>query len=168
MRRSFGLIEAKGARFLLDTSGEELRAALAAGVFWSSRAPANSSSLSAGSCRAAKPWLGPQRRIVAAGQAELVAVTLGREGSILVGQSGAHFLPAVAVEVNSTVGAGDSFLAGMTYGLAAGHDELTAFRMAAAAGAAAVQSPGTDLCKTADVDRLLEQVAEPRLLSVSG
>jgi len=37
--------------------------------------------------------------------------------------------------------------------------------MGVAAGAAAVQSPGTDLCKTADVDFLLEQVGEPEPLA---
>ena len=105
--------------------------------------------------------------LVTAGQAKLVAVTLGQDGSILAGDRGAFYLPAVEVEVRSAVGAGDSFLAGMAFGLAAGNDEMTAFRMGVAAGAAAVQSPGTDLCKTADVDRLLERVGTPQPITIA-
>jgi 6-phosphofructokinase 2 len=162
-----GIVEAKGARFMLDTSGEELRAALAAGVYLVKPSSGELEQLVGKKLSSRQGLAAAAAAIVDSRQAQLVAVTLGREGSILVSRSGAHFLPAVEVEVKSAVGAGDSFLAGMTYGLAAGHDVLTAFRMAAAAGAAAVQSPGTDLCKTADVDALLVRVDEPREIAVS-
>ena len=62
----------------------------------------------------------------------------------------------------STVGAGDSFLAGMTCGLAQGRTPAEAFRMAVAAGAAATLSAGTDLAYAADLERLLPEVPEPR------
>jgi len=158
------LIEAKGARFLLDTSGDELRAALAAGVYLVKPSSGELEQFAGRKLPGRAALASAAAEIVAAGQAELVAVTLGSKGSILVGKTGARYLPAVDVEVRSAVGAGDSFLAGMTYGLAAGHDTLTAYRMAVAAGAAAVQSPGTDLCKTADVDVLLARVGEPALI----
>jgi 6-phosphofructokinase 2 len=156
------LAKAKGARFMLDTSGDELAAALAAGVFLVKPSSGELEQFAGRQLAGHAAMAAAAGEIVSAGQAELVAVTLGRDGSILVGGDGAYFLPAIDVEVNSAVGAGDSFLAGMTYGLAAGRAPLEAFRMAAAAGACAVESPGTDLCKTADVDALLKRVGRPQ------
>ena len=143
----------QGARFILDTSGAELRMALAAGGIFLIKASGEEIEPAAAS------------DIVRAGQAELVAVTLGREGALLVDSSGTMFLPTAATDAVSTVGAGDSFLGGMTYGLATGLDPAAAFRIAVASGAAATLSPGTDLCYPDDVRRLLEQVPEPERLA---
>jgi 6-phosphofructokinase 2 len=160
-----GLAKAKGARFVLDTSGDELAAALAAGVFLVKPSSGELEQFAGRRLAGQAELAEAAGEVVSAGRAELVAVTLGRDGSILVGRDGAFYLPAIDVEVNSAVGAGDSFLAGLTYGLAAGHEPLEAFRMAVAAGACAVQSPGTDLCKTADVDVLLKRVVRPKLVA---
>src|SRR6185437_12669338 len=54
----------------------------------------------------------------------------------------------------SAVGAGDSFLGALTYGLASGARLDDAFRLAVAAGAAALLNPGTELCRPCDVKRL--------------
>ena len=62
------------------------------------------------------------------------------------------------VEVASTVGAGDSFLGGLVATLAAGQPMDQAFRVAVAAGSAAVMSPGTELCNEADVKLLIPKV----------
>ncbi|HEX6218497.1 MAG TPA: 1-phosphofructokinase family hexose kinase [Sphingomicrobium sp.] len=156
------IVRGKGARFLLDTSGAELRCALGAGVFLIKPSLAELEELVGTSLRGKEEIAAVAAGLVEAGQTKLVAVTLGQGGSILVGKRGAFYLPAVDVDVVSAVGAGDSFLAGMAFGLAAGNDDMTAFRMGVAAGAAAVQSPGTDLCKTADVDLLLAKVGEPK------
>ena len=62
--------------------------------------------------------------------------------------------PALDVVAKSAVGAGDSFVAAMTLALAQGRDEQDAFAYGMAAGAAAVLSPGTGLCRREDVERL--------------
>jgi 6-phosphofructokinase 2 len=92
--------------------------------------------------------------LVAAGATKHVAVTIGEEGAVLVQSTGAEFMPAIPVETRSAVGAGDSFLAAMTYAFACGADSPTALRLAVASGAAATLSPGTDLCHPWDVARL--------------
>ena len=56
--------------------------------------------------------------------------------------------------VVSTVGSGDSMVAGMVAGLLGGDDMVDAVRRGVAAGSAAVLTPGTDLCHPEDVDRL--------------
>ena len=165
--RIVALIRAKDARFMLDTSGDELRAALNAGVYLIKPSHGELEQLVGRALPRKEDLAAAAAKIVAAGQARLVAVTLGQKGSILVSARGAFFLPAVNVEVRSAVGAGDSFLAGMTEGLASGRAEATAVRLGAAAGAAALHSPGTDLCKTADVDLLLAQVGEPEEIATA-
>lgn len=160
-RHLIELIDTKGARFMLDTSGRELGAALEAGVYLIKPSLGELEELIGRPLRGKHQIARAAAELVRGGRAKLVAVTLGQAGSILASGEGAWFLPAVDVPVRSAVGAGDSFLAGMAFGLAAGKGLTTAFRMGAAAGAAAVQSPGTDLCKTADVDLLMERVGQP-------
>jgi len=98
--------------------------------------------------------------IVERGDAEQVAVTLGEEGAVLVNAAGSEFMPALEVEARSAVGAGDSFLAAMTYAFGCGTDSSTALRLGIAAGAAATLSPGTNLCHPWDVTRLSRQIAD--------
>lgn len=51
---------------------------------------------------------------------QLVALTRGDKGALLVGESGVSDLPGVAAEVKDTVGAGDSFTAVLAHGLLSG------------------------------------------------
>jgi 6-phosphofructokinase 2 len=64
----------------------------------------------------------------------------------------------MAIEPVSTVGAGDSFLGGLVATLASGQSLQQAFRVAVAAASAAVLSPGTELCRKEDVQRLSPEV----------
>jgi 6-phosphofructokinase 2 len=98
--------------------------------------------------------VGAASKIVATGAAENVAVSLGKEGAVLVDRSGSLFIPALDVGGRSAVGAGDSFLAAMTYSFACGSDSTTGLCLGVAAGAAATLSPGSDLCHPWDVTRL--------------
>ena len=68
-------------------------------------------------------------------------------------------LPAVHVRERSAVGAGDSFLAAMTLALSQGKETEDAFRYGIAAGAAAVMTPGTELCRRNDVESLYRGLA---------
>ncbi|PKP71785.1 MAG: phosphofructokinase, partial [Alphaproteobacteria bacterium HGW-Alphaproteobacteria-5] len=70
---------------------------------------------------------------------------------------------APAVEVVSAVGAGDSFLAAMVMGLASGFAPEEAFRRGVAAGSAALLSPGTELCRAEDVERLMREVRAEKI-----
>ncbi len=95
--------------------------------------------------------------LVAKGVAEVVVVARGAEGSILVSAERRLHAAAARVTPRSKVGAGDSFVAGMTLALARGGDLGEALQWGAAAASAAVMSDATDLCTRADVERLLPQ-----------
>jgi 6-phosphofructokinase 2 len=68
------------------------------------------------------------------------------------------------VQVQSTVGAGDSTVAGLVLKLSQGGTLEEASRLAVAAGTAATLTAGTELCHKADVESLLPQVKVERLL----
>ncbi|WP_367640730.1 1-phosphofructokinase family hexose kinase [Microbacterium sp. SYP-A9085] len=100
--------------------------------------------------------------IIRAGRAEVVALTMGAEGALLVSAAGAIRLPTPAVPVASAVGAGDAFLAGVVLRLAEGRSLADAFRTAVAAGSATAMIPGTGLCRVEDVARLEESLSARR------
>jgi len=78
---------------------------------------------------------------------------------VLASQEGTLYLPALDIETRSAVGAGDSFLAAMVYGLACGWQPSEAFRHGIAGGGASVLNPGTGLAQPEDISRLLPLVA---------
>ena len=65
---------------------------------------------------------------------------------------------ALAIEMVSTVGAGDSFLGALLAALAGDKSLDEAFRVAVAAACAAVRMPGTGLCQPEAAKRLLPKV----------
>ena len=95
--------------------------------------------------------------LVARGVARSVVVARGADGSVLVDKDRRIFAKAAKVTVKSTVGAGDSFVAGLVLSLARGEPPETALAWGAAAASAAVMSDATQLCKSADVMSLLPQ-----------
>jgi 6-phosphofructokinase 2 len=149
------LVAARGARFVLDTSG-----------------PALASAIEAGRVHLAKPSLGEFRALtgeplgtaeaIAAAALDLVskrnldmlAVTMGHDGALLATAEGTATLRPPQLPVRSATGAGDSFLGGMVWALASGRSPQEAFVVGVAAGAAAVLTPGTELCLESDIWRV--------------
>lgn len=149
----------QGASIVLDSSGAALERTLASGgIFLVKPSLGELEQLAGRPLRSPEALVEAASTIVRSGQAEFVAVTLGYEGALLASATQTIRLPAVPVEVRSAVGAGDSFLGAMVFGLAKGLDMGEAFRLSIAAGAAAVLTPGTGLCDPEDVERLLRNV----------
>lgn len=86
-----------------------------------------------------------------AGGIELVAVSLGRDGAVLVTADGAVHARTVISDPVSTVGAGDCMLAGLLLGLDRGETPANALSMGVCWGAAAVRLPGTEVPGPADL-----------------
>jgi 6-phosphofructokinase 2 len=154
------IMRERGIALVLDTSGEALRQTLAVGGVHLVKPSAGELRQLVGRALATPEEIGAAALdIVRAGQAGLIAVTLGHNGAVLARPEGAIFLPAVAIQAKSAVGAGDSFLATMLFALAQGHDPVEAFRYGMAGGAASVLNPGTGLAHPDDIARLLGMVA---------
>ncbi|GGH36288.1 1-phosphofructokinase family hexose kinase [Microbacterium album] len=81
-------------------------------------------------------------------------VTLGGDGAVLVTGDGAWHAGTPPVDVRSTVGAGDSALAGYLLADLAGEDPPGRLRSAIAYGSATAALPGTQLATPADLAAL--------------
>jgi 6-phosphofructokinase 2 len=151
-------VRRRGVRLALDASGEGLQAGLEAGVWL---VKPNLREL--GACLGRDlpdrdSQLAAARGLVAAGRAEWVALSLGREGALLVSANFAGYAPALPITPVSTVGAGDSFLAGLAWELARGARPEAALATAVAAASATLMSPGSGMARSADIRRLRPRV----------
>ena len=148
-----------GAKAVIDTSGPALVAALAEGVTLIKPNQNELGELVGRALDNDADRILACRKLIDDGCTQMVALTLGEQGAMLVTRERVLRAEPVRIEVVSTVGAGDSFLGGLVAALAKGDDLGDAFRLAVAAGSAAVMSPGTELCGDDDVRRLLPRIA---------
>lgn len=147
----------RGGHVVLDTSGPALQTALRHGGFHLVKPSVGEfETLLGRTLETPQAVAAAAREQVQAGAADILAVTLGHEGAVLATADEALFMPAPDVVARSAVGAGDSFVAAMTFALATGQSAADAFALGVAAGSAAVLSPGNDLCAKPDVDRLFQ------------
>ena len=151
--RAAAIAARRGQRFVLDTSGAPLKAALGAGLALIKPSRGEFAALTG-----TEDAEGAAMALVRDGRAGLVAVTLGHEGALLAEPGGVLRLPALDVPALGAVGAGDSFLAAMVLALARGEPPREAFAWGMAAGAAAVMRPGTAHPRRADVEALRRRI----------
>lgn len=164
------LARSRGSLVALDASGPALAAALESGVDVVKPSLHELRELTGAALATMPERIAACRSLVERGNASVVALTLGDEGAVLVTADAALHAPAVEVRVAGTVGAGDSFLAGLVHEMVRGHAMDEALRTAAAAAAAAVLRTGTSLSDAADVARLrpLVRIAAVEELPCAG
>lgn len=155
------LAKRHGARMILDTSGRALFEALKEGVYVVKPNQRELENLVGRKASNEAQQVDLARQIIDEGRAEVVALTLGEEGALLVSKEVSLRLQSPPVDAKSAVGAGDSFVGGLTYGLAQGRSLEDAFALAVATGTASVLTTGTELCHLADVERLYEEIRAP-------
>ena len=148
----------RGIRFVLDTSGEALRQALEVGVHLIKPNLGELERLLGRAVPDPAEQEVAARQLVDDGRAEIVTVSLGADGALLATKDGCFRLRAPRITPKSAVGAGDSFVAGMTLGIARGGAPKDAFALAVATGTATVLTMGTELCRRTDVLRIYRQI----------
>ncbi|MBA7514718.1 Tagatose-6-phosphate kinase [subsurface metagenome] len=89
---------------------------------------------------------------------EVVAISRGRYGIIAATKKNIVKAVPPPVKVRSALGAGDCTTAGLALKLAYNEPLIEACRLGVAMGTAAVLTPGTELCRRADVENLLPQI----------
>lgn len=156
--RAARIAKEHGAKVILDTSGSPLARALEEGVFLIKPNLRELSELVGVPLDDEYARVDACRRLTEAGRAEIVALTLGDRGALLVTRDHRWRAHALSIKSLSAVGAGDSFVGAMVWGLAKGMSIEDAFRYGVAAGSAALLSPGTGLCRREDVERLYPDV----------
>ncbi len=92
------------------------------------------------------------------GKCKIVVVSLGASGAMCVSREQAFKISAPVVKTKSTVGAGDSMVAGIIFFIPNGKSLHEAIQYGVACGTAATLNNGTGLCRKEDVDKLYEQI----------
>ncbi len=154
---------AAGVRIVLDTSGPALKAAVEEGVYLIKPNRRELQDLSSQPIENADDEEHFCRKLIENEQCEVITLTRGKDGAMLVTGDEILRIEAPALETKSSVGAGDSFVAAMVLGLVRKLSLQQAFCYGNAAGAAALLTPGTKLCLKEDVERLYEQICSAAL-----
>ena len=149
------LAQMLGKRFVLDTSGGALKQA-GYGIHLLKPSLRELQDLSGREIATLFEQEKAAREIIEQGRSEIVVLSLGEQGALLATAEDCERFPAIPVAARSTVGAGDSMLAGVVLGLSRGLHLREAVRFGLAAGAAALLGSGTQLCRRSDVERLYQ------------
>ncbi|WP_310393446.1 1-phosphofructokinase family hexose kinase [Hymenobacter sp.] len=145
-----------GAKLIVDTSEEALRSAVAEGVYLLKPNLGELAKLAGVPALDSESAAGAAKAIIAQGKCEIVVVSLGPNGACLVTRDVEEHIAAPAVKKRSTVGAGDSMVAGLVFALCQGRPVREAVRLGVACGTAATMNPGTELFHLADAERLFQ------------
>ena len=152
------LAKAHGVRVVLDTNGPALAEALKVGVYLFKPSLRELRDLIGQDLPDQDSQISAAQQLIQRGQAEIVAVSLGADGAMVVSSDQVWWARAVHVNVQTTIGAGDSFVAGMVWALSRESSLLKAFQFGMASGAAALLARGTSLSQASDVHELLPRV----------
>jgi len=157
-----------GAKVIVDTSGEPLRLALQEGVYLIKPNLRELGELAGREVADESSQREIAMEMIHSGQCAVVALSLGAAGVLLATAAGCERLQTPLVPIKSKVGAGDSMVAGIVLSLARGEAVRDAVRFGVAAGAAAVMTPGSELCRREDTERLYGQLLDENAASNAG
>lgn len=152
--RLSGIAANKKSKLIVDTSGEALKHAVEAGVYLIKPNLGELSNL------LGIKKIDPQnidkiaRDIIGRYNCEIIVVSMGEAGAVLVTKDETYKCIPPPVNRKSTVGAGDSMVAGIIYSLSKGVSLKHALKFGVACGTAATMNPGTELCRKKDAIHL--------------
>ncbi|RYD54901.1 MAG: 1-phosphofructokinase family hexose kinase, partial [Sphingomonadales bacterium] len=154
LKRLGALASERGAKLVVDTSGPALAACEGAGIYLLKPSLREVEDLIGNPIDSEESELEAARTLRARGFAEVIILSLAERGALLVADGTVLRLPAIQVETQSAVGAGDSMVGAVTLALARGETLGDALRYGIAAGAATLMTPATELARREDVERL--------------
>lgn len=148
-----------GVRVAVDADGPLLEAAVAMGVDLVKPNAAEATRLTGQTVAtlddARHAATAVHARLAATNEGAVAVVSVGREGAAMATAEGVCSGPAIAVESKSTIGSGDSMVAGILHGIAAGMPPRQQLALGLAAGAATAMSDGSRIGTRGDAMRLL-------------
>ena len=149
-------LKEKGAKVILDTDGEALRRGVDAGPYLIKpnihefgRLVGNNVSSVEEIINYAKPY----QNIV-----EYIVVSMGVRGVMGINGNEYYLATPPKIKVRSSVGAGDSLVAGMVYAMSEGRTFEDAITLGVACGTASTLNSGNELCRREDVENIKKEV----------
>ncbi len=151
-----------GVKLIVDTSGEALRQAVDKGVYLLKPNLGELSKLVGVETLDNESVEDAAKELIRKGKCEIIIVSMGPKGACVITKDITEHIPAPAVRKLSTVGAGDSMVAGIIHALVSGLSVQNAARMGVACGTAATMNPGTELFKMPDVEKLYQWLSKDK------
>jgi len=148
----------RGAKTIVDVSGEALRAALEEGVFLIKPNVREFREMVGKDIKEESQIKAEAQKMVTSGRCEVLVISLGAAGALVVSEEFAERILPPTVPIVSKVGAGDSMVAGIVLSLARGNPLRESVLFGVATGSAAVMTPGSELCRREDAERLYEDM----------
>ena len=152
------MAKSKNAKFIVDTSGDALKHAIAEGAFLIKPNLGELALLTGVEKIELNDVENLAKKILQENPCEIIVVSLGKDGAILVTKNETYKASAPDVQRKSTVGAGDSMLAGIVYSISKGLNLEQALQYGVACGTAATMNYGTELFHIKDVEALYKQM----------
>ncbi|MES1220796.1 MAG: 1-phosphofructokinase family hexose kinase [Bacteroidota bacterium] len=149
-----------GAKYIVDTSGLPLQIAAEEGVFLLKPNLTELCSLVGKDFLQLNEIEDAAKQIIEKGHCKIIVISMGPAGAILVTKDQYEKIPAPIVKKLSTVGAGDSMVAGMVWKLEQGKSFSEMVRFGVACGTAATMNAGTHLFNKEDVYELFDWINE--------
>jgi 1-phosphofructokinase family hexose kinase len=151
------LLQSAGVQVFLDTSDEALRQACRANPFLIKPNAEEAQELTGLPINTPAEIAAAGKAIQAMGAGNVV-ISLGKEGALLVNGQQAWLAASPEIVERNPIGAGDSMVAGLVWGLSQGHGMPEALCRGIACGAATASQSGTSVGSLTQVNTLLAQV----------
>jgi 6-phosphofructokinase 2 len=148
------LAKKKNAKLIVDTSGEALQHAADEGVYMLKPNLGELGSLIGKKYVDKKETADLAKSIINKINCEIIIVSMGGDGAMLITKNENYKVSSPKVKMKSTVGAGDSMVAGIVLSLSQKKSLKETVQYGVACGTAATMNPGTELCKSEDAEEL--------------
>ena len=150
-------------KLIIDTSGESLKKLKGSGVFLLKPNLREFREFTGLKLLSEEDQKQAGRELVNNGTCEVLVLSLGPDGVLLVTHDFQIRFRSPKVAVKSRIGAGDSTVAGIVLGLTQDMDLKEAVMFGISCGASTVMSPGNELCQKSEVERIFNQMKEGRI-----
>lgn len=157
-------INALGAKVFLDTQGASLRAGVNSAAYMIKPNAEEMAELTGLPADTFDKAAARAKEVLAASAVQAVLVSMGKAGAVYADRECVLYGESPEIQAASSVGAGDSMLAGFVHGLCEGLSAPERFKLSIACGAAAAQTQGSQSPKKDEVYSLLSQVKVRRIL----
>jgi 6-phosphofructokinase 2 len=150
--------KASGIKVIVDTSGEPLQKVLETSVYMIKPNIGELAKLMGVERLELADVEKAAKNVIEKGAAEIVVVSLGADGAILVSKDITEYVAAPKVKKKSTVGAGDSMVGGLVWALSQNKSLKEVIQIGVCCGTAATMNEGTQLFKVEDVEKLFKEM----------
>lgn len=147
-----------GLKFVLDTSGKSYKGVLDEGAYLLKPNKNELKDITGETAENPEEQKKILLNILDKYPVEIIVLSLGGAGALLATGGKVKHYSAPQVEHVSSIGAGDSMVAGLVYSLSTGQSVEKAILYGLACGSATIKSPGTELLKKEDVQHLYKQL----------